>query len=298
MARGTRQGYQERLNRVLGYLEARLGEDVSLEKLAEVACFSPHHFHRIFTGMVGESVKAHVRRLRLERAAHRLYFTGLRVTDIALDSGYDSPEAFSRAFRAQFSLSPGAYRDAALAGTLPAASGRTPSSMCTTLQLISEGAIPMEATVKTIEPLRVAFVRHIGPYEQCESAWEKLCAWAGPKNLLGPETPFIGLCHDDPEITPPEKIRYDACVSVPEGIEPEGEVGIKEIGGGSYAVTMHTGPYQNLHATYAWLCGVWAVENGQELMSEPSLEFYLNDPQSTPPEELKTEVYVKLADPV
>lgn len=100
--------YQERLNRVLDHLERHLDDDPSLEELAGVACFSPHHFHRIFTGMVGESVRAHQRRLRLQRAAHRLTFTSLPVTDVALDAGYESLEAFSRAFKTQFGQPPAA----------------------------------------------------------------------------------------------------------------------------------------------------------------------------------------------
>lgn len=295
MARDTTRSYQERLNRVLDHLEARLDEDVSLDELAGVACFSPHHFHRIFTGMVGESVKAHVRRLRLERAAHRLVFTGLSVTDIALHAGYDSLEAFSRAFKSQFGHAPRDYREASSSGSLPGATGRATSFAWTIPQRFKERCKGMKAMTKTIEPFCVAFVRHVGPYEQCGTAWERLCAWAGPKGLLGPRSVFVGLCHDDPEITSGENIRYDACVAVPDGTEPEGDVGVKRIGGGEYAATVHVGPYGEMYATYAWLCGVWAAEAGRELSGEPSLEFYLNDPQSTPPEKLRTEICVRLA---
>ncbi|WP_126380730.1 AraC family transcriptional regulator [Desulfovibrio ferrophilus] len=295
MTKQTQGSYQERLNRVLDHMERHLDDDLALDELAAVACFSPYHFHRIFSGMVGEGVKAHLRRLRLERAANRLTFTELPVTDIALNAGYDSPEAFSRAFRNLFELSPVRYRELALAGGLPPASGRSSVALCRACELIQEGKLTMEATIKELPELNVAYVRHVGPYEMCESAWEAVCGWAAPKGLLGPNTAIVGLCHDDPEITPPEKIRYDACLTVPEGVQAEGSVGVKTIGGGRYAVTVHKGPYANLHATYAWLCGVWVVENGHELASEPSLEFYLNNPEQTPPEELRTEVHVRLA---
>ena len=295
MADETTRSYQERLNRVLGYMESRLDEELGLDELAGVACFSPYHFHRIFTGMVGESVKAHLRRLRLERAAHRLTFTGQRVTDIALNAGYDSPEAFPRGFKGLFGMSPKLYREAALSGELPRAFGCMHSSSPTVLQLIQEGKLVMEAKVKILPAMRVAFVRHVGPYDACKTAWETLCGWAGPKGLLGPETAFVGVCHDDPEITPPEKVRYDACAGVPESVEPEGKVGVKDIGGGEYAVVLHKGPFENMYATYAWLCGVWAAENERELAGEPSLEFYLNDPDTTPPEDLRTKLCVRLA---
>jgi len=65
----TEQSYKERVLRVLMYIHSHLDETMSLEDLAGIAHFSPFHFHRIFRGMTGESVKEHIRRLRLERAA-------------------------------------------------------------------------------------------------------------------------------------------------------------------------------------------------------------------------------------
>src|SRR5207302_10988331 len=81
----TEQSYRQRILRVLVYLQQHLDEPLPLEDLARVACFSPYHFHRVFRGMVGESVKEHVRRLRLERAAQRLTATGPSVVATALD---------------------------------------------------------------------------------------------------------------------------------------------------------------------------------------------------------------------
>ena len=79
---------------------------------AAVAHFSPYHFHRIFRGMVGESVKEHVRRLlRLERSAQRLRDSNDAILEIALDAGYESHESFTRAFRAMFGESPSEFRD-------------------------------------------------------------------------------------------------------------------------------------------------------------------------------------------
>ena len=93
----TEQSYRQRILRVLVYLQQHLDEPLPLEDLARVACFSPYHFHRVFRGMVGESVKEHVRRLRLERAAQRLKATGQSVTAIALDDeGLTSAEAFAQ----------------------------------------------------------------------------------------------------------------------------------------------------------------------------------------------------------
>jgi len=137
-------------------------------------------------------------------------------------------------------------------------------------------------------------VRHIGPYHECGKAWETLCMWAGPNGLFQPGIEFIGLCYDDPDITPAEKIRYDACITIDGDWHPEGKIGVQTIAGGLYAMTTHHGSYNKLSETYAMLCGQWAPANGYEIRSLPSLEIYLNSPEETPEEELLTDVHVPI----
>ena len=98
------------MSRALHWVEERLEEPVTLADIAAVAGLSPHHFHRIFRAVVGESPKAHLRRLRLERAVYRLKVSSDTVLDIALESGFATPETFTRAFVRRFELSPSEYR--------------------------------------------------------------------------------------------------------------------------------------------------------------------------------------------
>jgi AraC family transcriptional regulator len=117
--------------------------------------------------------------------------------------------------------------------------------------------------------------------------------------LLGKEgrlagAQFIGICHDDPDVTPPRKIRYDACVTVDDDFRAQGEIGVQKIAGGEYAMLTHHGSYQRLNETYAKIMGQWLPRSGRELRSTPCFEIYLNDPESTPPEELLTDVFVPL----
>ena len=85
--KSTRQLYEERLLRVLVYIQQHLDESLALVDLAELAHFSPYHFHRVFRGLVGESLHEHIRRLRLERAAIRLKHSNQTVVQIALEAG-------------------------------------------------------------------------------------------------------------------------------------------------------------------------------------------------------------------
>src|ERR1700692_1762426 len=102
MKTSTEQDYRERIVRTLVFVQAHLGEDLDLERLASVAAFSRFHFHRIFRGLTGETVKEHVRRLRLERAARDLRRLDEAITDIAFHAGFETHESFTRAFGDMF----------------------------------------------------------------------------------------------------------------------------------------------------------------------------------------------------
>jgi AraC family transcriptional regulator len=112
--------------------------------------------------------------------------------------------------------------------------------------------------------------------------------------LLGGDVQFIGICHDDPEVTPPDKLRYDVCVTVDDAFVPQGDIGVQVVAGGAYARTTHFGPYQKLGETYTRLLGQWLPRSGYELRPSPCFEVYLTDPQSVEPEDLVTDVYAPL----
>ena len=103
--------YRARINRVIDYIEANIDRDLSLSELAEVAHFSPFHFHRIFRAMVGETLNGFIQRIRLEKAAMKLALNPREsITEIALDCGFSSPSVFARAFRETFGMSASQWR--------------------------------------------------------------------------------------------------------------------------------------------------------------------------------------------
>ncbi|WP_442600195.1 AraC family transcriptional regulator [Neobacillus sp. D3-1R] len=111
--------YEVCIGRTLDYIEDNLQETISLETLAVIACFSPFHYHRVFQALVGESVMDYVRKRRLTRAAEQLFYSDVRVVDIALDVGFQYQESFNRAFKKVYGVSPNQYRSAnALSGPL------------------------------------------------------------------------------------------------------------------------------------------------------------------------------------
>jgi len=265
----TERTYQERVLRVLVHIQEHLDEALPLEELARVACFAPHHFHYIFGAMVGESVKEHVRRLRLERAAHRLLFSNQPVTRIAFDAGYETHESFTRAFRAMFGTSPSHFRTRQREHwrrPVPSGIHYLPEGRLEEFKPMQRGGPPMNVRIETLKPMKVAFLRHVGPYddEGVGRIWQKLCAWAAQHGLLGGGAKLIGISHDNPHVTPAEKLRYDACIATDQPFEPEGDIGTRVIPGGEYAVTTHRGPYEKLPETYALLYGDWMPKSGRE----------------------------------
>ena len=104
--------YMERVNAVIDYIEAHLADQLTLDRLAEVAHFSPYHFHRVFGMPVGETLSRFISRLRVERAATLLIQHPNRaITTIGADCGFTNPSSFSRAFRDAFGMSATAWRD-------------------------------------------------------------------------------------------------------------------------------------------------------------------------------------------
>jgi AraC family transcriptional regulator len=294
----TQQTYRERMLKVLVYIQNHLDEAMTLDELARVAYFSPYHFHRIFRGMVGESVMEHIRRLRLERAAHRLKFSDLPVTRIAFEAGYETHEAFTRAFRALFAESPSQFRDTHQALPFPKAPSQVhydPSGDVAE-QHLAKRASALAVRVEAVKPMRLAFMRHTGPYADVGGTWMRLLTWAGMKGLMGPQYVILGIVHDDPDVTPPEKVRYDACIVVDDRVRPEGEVGIQQIEGGLYGITTHRGPYDRLGETYLRLCGEWLPANRYETRSAPCFELYRNSPHNTAAQDLLTDIHLPLAD--
>jgi len=283
----TTRDYRERINRVIFHIEAHLGEPLILEDLAKLAFFSPYHFHRIFAAFTGEPLAAFIRRLRLERAAQQLLHLDVPVTEIALDAGYETAAAFTRAFTACFGVAPSAYRER-----------NQPSSIfgARLLSLTMEKEDSnMTPEIRKSEPMPVLFVRRTGPYHQAAGqAFAVLCQFAVPRGLLGSSTRMIGISHDDPYVTDESKFRYDACMTIDRDVSPEGEIGKKTIAGGRYAVFLHAGPYDRFQQTYDQVFKSWLPGSGERLREEPCFEVYLNSPDQAKPEDLRTEIWLPI----
>lgn len=287
----TEREYWRRINAVIDYIEDHLNSDLDLdlEHLAGVASFSKYHFHRIFRAITGETVNDYIRRQRLTRAAHYLFYNRRdSIGEVALRSGFSSQANFAKAFKKYFGLSPSEVReldDVSKIGKPISkdgkASGKTNGEVAfhnSTLkqQLNSTRNAAMNVEVKNMPERNVAYIRHIGPYEDqgISRAWENLCAWAGPRMLLGAGTEFLGISHDNPDVTPHEKCRYDACITIPGGTAVEGDIGSKTLEAGQYAV--YHCEIENMDFKTHWdrFAGQWLPSSGYQPADGPVFEIY------------------------
>jgi AraC family transcriptional regulator len=268
--------YAERIRRVADYLAGHLDEELDLETLARVAFFSPYHFHRIYRALLGETVNETVRRLRLNRAALDLLDRDLSIERTARRAGYTSQAAFTRAFRAEYGEPPARYR------------GRREA----------EGEaerIAYRVELVDLPKLRVATIEHRGDYRLTNKSFERLMTIAATTGLLTPATRTIGIYHDDPESVPEAELRSNACIVVPDGWSPSGELKEAGVESGLYARIVHRGPYTELETAYDWLYRKWLPTSAREPRNLPCIEEYLNDPRQVPAKDLETAVLMPLA---
>lgn len=270
------------------YIEQHLDEPVSLALLAEKSMYAPHHFHHVFRGLVGEGVAEYQRRLKMQRAANALLYSNRQIIDIALQAEYSSQEAFTRAFKRWCGYTPKYYRKCAPEHEF--ISGET--LMSTKHSLLKKHDLTVE--VRTIPTIQVACMRYVGDYHGCGKVHEELCTWADKQGLFKNPPEFLGLCYDDPKMTPAEKCRYDACMVIPESFAVVEGADKREITGGRYATVTHKGSYETLYITYAALLGEWLPQSGEELQEAPSIQVYLNNIEETPTDELLTEIRIAL----
>lgn len=257
----------ETLTPLLVHIQANLDQDLALATLGRRANLSPDHLQRVFKAAIGETPKAYVTRLRVERAAFCLLAHESQVAEIAANCGFRNTETFIRAFRRRFGVSPREYRTSQRAAAADWNKERRESLTGTRYELSKTRLI-------NIRPVHVAFRRHVGPYEDVpESLFDELERWAARRRLKLPRI-WAGIGHDAPIATPPVQLRFDAALVVPGPFEPSGLIGCQLLAGGPHAVTTHVGPYETLGAAYARIFPRLATFKEYDIVALPALEVY------------------------
>ncbi len=283
--------YDARINRVLDYMESHMDRDLSLEDLAREACFSPYHFLRLFTAHTGERPFQLLQRLRLERGANLLRSRpDLTVTSIALQCGFTNMPAFSRAFRAQFGTTPTGWRAFSGENSNPGTgeSNRKqeiPSwipyidyQQGVQLWRMVKGKEERRVEVKRLEPMDLAYIRYTGPYKGdgglFQRLWNSLCSRAGALELIGPESRYLAIYHDNPDLTERDKLRVTLAVSTEADFPATDRLGRMTLGGGKYAFAhfrLNSSEYQQ---AWDWVYRDWLPVSGYLPGDSPAFELF------------------------
>lgn len=275
-ARAT-DAYLARFQKVLAYIDANLSDDLTVARLSEVAAFSMHHFLRQFSELFGIGVYKYVQLCRLKRASYQLAFRDDRtVTDIALDSGYDNAESFSRAFKKSAGQTPSEFRKQP--HWEPWRHTYEPLTALRTRYMQTEPS-HRDIRIEHFPETRVAVLEHRGDPDRLGDSIRAFIAWRKQHHLHPSRHATFNIFYDDPYQVAPADYRLDLCVAVDRslGDEVSGIVD-KAIPEGRCAVLRHVGSDDHLHAAIAYLYAQWLPQSGEEPRDFPlfvqRLRFY------------------------
>jgi AraC family transcriptional regulator len=263
----TNKYYRERLQRVLDYIDEHLDDDLRIEVLCDVAAFSKFHFHRQFGATFGISVGRYIRLTRLQRASRQLGFnTEMPVTEIALTAGYDSPEAFSRAFKDATGKTPSAYRKAPEWGSLLLA---YPSILESRSTEMHNTFTPDQVELIELPAIPVARMSHYGNPAQLHETIRKFIAWRKSAGLSPEVSATFNIFHVEQD-TAPDDYRVDLCASTDRAV-PVNDQGVTAlvIPAGHFAMLRVVGWADDLEPAATFLYRDWLPASGLELGDFP-----------------------------
>ncbi|MCX8128789.1 MAG: AraC family transcriptional regulator [Clostridia bacterium] len=280
--------YIKRITKVLEFIDNNLSLELSVENLANIACFSPYHFHRIFHSIVGDSVSNYVKKRKLTAAANKLlYSPGATVTAIALEFGFSSHSDFSRSFRAYFKTSPTQFVKSKMSRRKLIDSSALSHREAVGIHGKEDSDIDRKIRVISLPDFNVAYVRNVGLSEEykstaIENSFQMLFVWAKARDLVNDDMQIIGITLDSPEVIPLSECRYDICITVPESIQADGVAGVRKVNANgrylSYCFGREDAEFSRIFfQTIDYIYGYWMMTNGYLPDDKPCVEFYRTD---------------------
>ncbi len=293
----SKQEYTARINRVMDYISQNMDKPIDLSTMADIASFSPYHFHRIFTFLVGETPNNFVSRIKLEKAAQLLYDNPkFSISEIAFQCGFGNVSSFSRAFKSYFEMSAKEFRLQEKA--IYVKDGIRYSKNCKPISKIGKNTqrvntqfcsvefnkiiiMDTKIEIKQMPELNLIYCRHMGAFNKIGQAYEKLFKWAIPRGLVTPTTKTVTVYLDDPSITSVDKVRQDASIIVEGDIKVEGEIGKSTVAAGKYAVGHFEIKETEFEEAWNTMC-CWLTESGYQPGDRSTYELYHNEYSDDP----------------
>lgn len=259
--------YQARFERVLRHIDEHPEENLTVDRLSDMARFSKFHFHRQFAALFGIGVYRYVQLVRLKRASYQLAFRAEPILEIALDAGYEGPEAFCRTFKQRFGQTPSAFRQQPQWTSwhdvyLPIRAIRRST--------MKQGMPERDVRIVDTRDVRVAVLEHRGDPAKIGDSIRRFIAWRKAAGLAPRNSATFNILYDNPDSTPPEDFRLDLCAATDRAVAPN-DAGIfaKVIPGGRCAVLRHVGTEESFAVAALYLYAGWLPGSGEELRDFP-----------------------------
>jgi AraC family transcriptional regulator len=262
------QNYTTRMQRVLDHIDQHLDDPLDLDALSGVAAFSKFHFHRQFTATFGLTVDRYVQLARMKRASDRLAHAGAdSVTDVALEAGYDAPDAFARAFRRWFGQSPSSFRKSPDWDPWLVALGPFHSARNKIMQITFEDH---DVTIRDMPPTPVAMLEHRGDRATLGDTIERYRTWRTAAKLSPETSPTFMVYRSERTPADPADYSMDLCCGTDQPLEiGEGPMKAGVIPGGRCAVLRYPGTTNNLEPAAQYLYRDWLPASGEEARDFP-----------------------------
>lgn len=257
------RNYGIRMQRVLDYIDGNLDGDLQLDTLSRVAAFSKFHFHRQFMATFGLPVHRYVQLARMKQASGRLACGDApSVTAIAMDAGYETPDAFARAFRRRLGQSPSSFRSSPDWGPWLAAFGPLDNARSKFMQIIFDRH---DVTIHEVAPTPVAIVEHRGDRATLGASRERLVAWRKAAGLSPETSPTFMVFRSERCPDNPDDYRVDLCAGTDQPVAGNAlQVKAGLIPGGRCAVLRYPGNTNNLEPAALFLYRDWLPASGEE----------------------------------
>jgi AraC family transcriptional regulator len=275
--------YVDRVNRAIDYVMRNLDQPLRLEEVARAACFSSYHFHRIFRGLMGETLASFVKRVRLERSVYLLsHRKGANLTEVALACGFSSSSDFSRSFRGHYHVSPRQFdvERFRLSHRETMQASLTSPDKPHRLERLPRGENPdgFSVTLRNLPARRVAYLRVHRPYQgdNVRHAAEQLIGWAEARGLADGQ--WLGYQWDDPEIVALQMCRYDIGVEVPRTTLADRGVSINVFSPCLVAEVELAGSIEVELRALDWLYLTWLPASGYAPAHQPAFEAFNGRP--------------------
>ncbi|MDX7998229.1 AraC family transcriptional regulator [Xenorhabdus sp. Reich] len=283
---------RQRLNALLHYIDDNIDTNMDGESLSNVVVCSKYHFHRLFSANYGIGVAAYIRQLRLKKAVYELAYSDNSVIDIALTCGYESPEAFSRAFKSVIGQSPIEFRKKP-DWSIWYNQHKIINNIRT--QAMNEKLTDIEVNIVNFPETSVAVMEHKGFPSEIGSTIKEFIEWRKNNKLPPEKNKTFNLVYADPEKVESEEYQFDLCVEISSSfVIQHPKIIRKIIPAGKCAYIRHIGPDDEITSIANYLYTNWLSENNQEIRDFPLFFERVKLFPTVPEAETVTDIYLPI----